>query len=707
MTTLHTVSFKRTVLATLIGLFLSRYSFALQEISDDALSQATGEGIAILPTAYSFVLRGDKTGNEASLTDRSKDTGYIHYIPIGGLTSIVQDTNKDGLVNSSDHSVGKADLYLYGLALSKNDNDPNNRFGSKISSWGTANNPWIFKAATANNVPDFAGGNGTITYLNFEAPLYETGTKTGVDAYNLKLALWADAFVRDQSKVEGDVDQFNLGENFSTTATGRANRLRLQAIANGFSMNGSNLQVFQTLGGSNNNNGMSSFYNNTLGIAGVIRLNSGDAQDLKATVTENVSESMGTPSAWTLVHAGANSTLSSSSTGNCGNTGSTTTTMSNAIGCQYQIQTRTRTDTKTRTRTWEVPSTLEGKVLRLSTRETTDTERLTTPALDGGGAPSFDANEGLFIYNPNINLVLGSLYQPVILGSDGKNLSLEIARIPNKPEIYKKIYTDYTGADKSYLGSTCNVYQCGTSEISGYQGGSPRTDYSAATLVNKKLATHSSISIGSVFSPDSGKTLIAYSGEGALGISFGKLVTSTATNTTTAQLTEAQYKQRQQLVNNNAYQYAFQRRSYGCGFGGWSTCYENNIDIKGTSTQWQYWNGSAWMTQDILTNTNGLPINAVTCTGNTTCGPNYSTPNQQYTYGTMTNRNWATSDAVWQTGSNASVNAILGATAAPFPATNQAATPAIITNASPSNNLGSAVIDGLLIQHFKVTTTGL
>jgi hypothetical protein len=158
MTTLHTVSFKRTVLATLIGLFLSRYSFALQEISDDALSQATGEGIAILPTDYSFVLRGDKTGNEASLTDRSKDTGYIHYIPIGGLTSIVQDTNKDGLVNSSDHSVGKADLYLYGLALSKNDNDPNNRFGSKISSWGTANNPWIFKAATANNVPDFAGG---------------------------------------------------------------------------------------------------------------------------------------------------------------------------------------------------------------------------------------------------------------------------------------------------------------------------------------------------------------------------------------------------------------------------------------------------------------------------------------------------------------------------------------------------------------------
>lgn len=96
-----------------------------------------------------------------------------------------------------------------------------------------------------------------------------------------------------------------------------------------------------------------------------------------------------------------------------------------------------------------------------------------------------------------------------------------------------------------------------------------------------------------------------------------------------------------------------------------------------------------------------MPTSAATCSGNTTCGPNYSTPNQQYTYGTTTNRNWATSAAVWQAGSNASVNTILGTTVAPFPATNQAATPAIITNASPSNNLGSAVIDGLLIQHMQ------
>ncbi|MFH4176161.1 hypothetical protein WAJ79_24760, partial [Acinetobacter baumannii] len=85
------------------------------------------------------------------------------------------------------------------------------------------------------------------------------------------------------------------------------------------------------------------------------------------------------------------------------------------------------------------------------TRETSDSpnasNNLYTPALDATGAiaPKFADTEGLYLYNPNINLVLGNLYQPLILGSDGKNFSIEIARIANKPEIYKQIYTDYTG----------------------------------------------------------------------------------------------------------------------------------------------------------------------------------------------------------------------------------------------------------------------
>lgn len=706
MTTLHTVSFKRTVLATLISLCISRYAFALQEISDDALSQATGEGVAILPTDFSFVLRGDKTGNEISLADRSKDTGYIHYVPVGGLTSLSQDTNKDGLVTSADHSVGKADLYLYGLALSKNDNNINNRFGSKIASWGTANNPWIFKAATASNVPDFAGSNGTITYLNFEAPLYETGTKTGLDAYNLKLALWADAFVRDQSKAEGDVDQFNLGENFSTTATGRANRLRLQAIANGFSMNGSNLQIFQTLGGSNNNNGMSAFYNNTLGIAGVLRFNSGDAQNLKATFTDTELGSVGTPSAWTTIHNGQDSVLGTSktaSTGNCSNAG-TGAFNSTSPGCLFIVQKQTRTDTRQIKRVWSVPT---NSVLRLSTRETTDTAGLSTPALNGTGAPTFDANEGIFIYNPNINLVLGNLFQPVILGSDGKNFSLEIARIPNKPEIYKKIYTDYSGTDATYLGSTCNVYQCGTSEISGYQGGSPRTNYSTTALSNKKLATHSSISIGSVYSSDGGKTLTAYKGtagvDDAVGISFGNLQNPNGfiSNITTNTASQIRYAQRE--MNTSTW-----ITNSRCTSTSWGSC--NGVtNTTGSLYQWQYYNGSGSLINSVNGWTN-TPTSATLCTngGSTTCN-NSAAVTTTPLYGTVANRTWsdtALNGAGWRTAANANLNNFIGSsngtTGYVIPATNTAPAPIV-----PNNNMGSAVIDGLLIQHLKITTTGL
>ncbi|MGO3918449.1 hypothetical protein [Acinetobacter venetianus] len=706
MTTLHTVSFKRTVLATLISLCISRYAFALQEISDDALSQATGEGVAILPTDFSFVLRGDKTGNEISLADRSKDTGYIHYIPVGGLTSLSQDTNKDGLVTSADHSVGKADLYLYGLALSKNDNNINNRFGSKISSWGTANNPWIFKAATASNVPDFAGSNGTITYLNFEAPLYETGTKTGLDAYNLKLALWADAFVRDQSKAEGDVDQFNLGENFSTTATGRANRLRLQAIANGFSMNGSNLQVFQTLGGSNNNNGMSAFYNNTLGIAGVLRFNSGDAQDLKATFTDTELGSVGTPSAWTTIHNGQDSVLGTSktaSTGNCGNAG-TGAFNSTSPGCLFIVQKQTRTDTRQIKRVWSVPT---NSVLRLSTRETTDTAGLSTPALNGTGAPTFDANEGVFIYNPNINLVLGNLFQPVILGSDGKNFSLEIARIPNKPEIYKKIYTDYSGTDATYLGSTCNVYQCGTSEISGYQGGSPRTNYSTTALSNKKLATHSSISIGSVYSSDGGKTLTAYKGtagvDDAVGISFGNLQNPNGFISDITTNTASQIRYAQRGMNTSTW-----ITNSRCTSSSWGSC--NGVtNTTGSLYQWQYYNGSGSLINSVNGWTN-TPTSATLCTngGSTTCN-NSAAVTTTPLYGTVANRTWsdtALNGAGWRTAANANLNNFIGSsngtTGYVIPATNTAPAPIV-----PNTNMGSAVIDGLLIQHMKITTTGL
>ena len=474
MTTLHyTVTFHKTVLASFIGLCISSSCFALEAMSDEKLSDTTGEGIALLPQDAYMVFRGAGP-NETKATvfsDRTKDTGYIHYIPVGPLTQTTQNTNNDTVVDTSDHSVGKADLYLYGLALSKSDGNSNSRIASseaaaKISSWGTAANPWLLKVGTQNNVPTFTPDGttpntdkGSVSFLALEAPLYEytynnTGAlvtspdSLGADAYRLKLGLWADAFVLDQTKGETDPALYHLGQMYGGASdASRANRLRLQAVWNDFSINGSRIQIFQTLNGATNSNGLSAFYNNTLGLAGVIRLNSGDSRGLNSSST-NMSRVLRL------------------STQECG-TG-------NLNGCTTPVA--------------------QGL--------------LTTPALNATTAPVFDSTEGVYIYNLNSNLVLGSLYQPLILGTDGTNFSLELARIPNKADIYNKIYTDYDNpASTIYSGSTCNVYQCGASPIAGYQGLS---------------ATHSSITIGSTLYDPAKNLVTADKSATAVGVSFGR-----------------------------------------------------------------------------------------------------------------------------------------------------------------------------------------
>ena len=73
--------------------------------------------------------------------------------------------------------------------------------------------------------------------------------------------------------------------------------------------------------------------------------------------------------------------------------------------------------------------------------------------------------------------------------------------------IYQQIYTDYSGTNSAYKGSTCNVQSCGTaSTIAGvnYQG---------------TTATHSSISIGTV-GIGSGNLLNAVNTSSAVGVTF-------------------------------------------------------------------------------------------------------------------------------------------------------------------------------------------
>ncbi len=508
--------FRLSTLALSVGMALvSTSGFALEALNDEGLAESTGEGIAMLPEDFRMVFQGanDNVVSQATdYTDRTKDTGYVRLIPVGPLTT-----------EATTSLAQKADIFLYGLAVSRADNSINNRYNStasgKIKSWGSADNPWLLKVQSAT-VSDFSGVDKSLSYLSFEAPEYNIAGFTGAnttDDYHLKLGFWADLFMRDPKVAESG-------------NAGLSNRLRLQAIWNDFSINGSSINIFQTLGGATDTGGLSTSYNNTLGMAGTLRFNSGDAGALRATISADSSSRTYSP-----VRGGTTQnptdnwnpvTTPTAPTDGCDNN-------FGDLNCQYQFRNRTVTDTQTNTK-WSLSPTLAAKALRLSTRGVAGESATQTPAINGTAAPAFDASEGLFMYGANFNLVLGSLAQPVVIGvaADGRNLNMEIARIANQANVYNKIYTDYANPlSTTYLGSTCNVYQCGRTV-----GGTFNP------------ATHSSISIGSTnYDNSSSKNLLsAYQQADAIGVSFGALPTSYNQNGTFSKTyNEVQYQQRQ------------------------------------------------------------------------------------------------------------------------------------------------------------------
>ena len=639
MSYLHVKSgFKLSTLALSIGLSLvSPQLFALEALDDASLANSTGEGIAVLPQDFSVRMNGADNNNSGQGTF---DTGYIRLIPVGPLTT-----------EATANGAGKADIFLYGLAISQSNKnygnsptntDLENRFGRNITSWGSAVNPWLLKVATEQDVPNFSAltptdqGKGDVSYLTMEAPLYHADTDndfnnainagiTGLStadksAYNLKLGLWTDIFVRDPKVMES---MTATGTQFDLGGANRANRLRLQAVWDGFSLNGTNVKIFQTLGGATNKGGMSKFYNNTLGIAGVVRLNSGDSSGLKATTTYQAGTRTVDPytTTWdgskygtTANYTDTSGTINGAASPNC----AAGTTAHRSGSCMIQYQTRAITDTAS-SATWTMPNV--GGVLRFSSREAANPAaqgNLSTPAINGGTAPTFDANEGLYLYNPNINIVLGSLYQPLTVGvaPDGKNITLELASLPNKESIYKKVYINYDNpmdptTNGGYTGSTCNVHYCGKEiTLNGvkYQGSN---------------ATHSSISIGSTEYDASKNALTAYKGIESFGVSFGALIDGSKT---TAAQAYRDVQQRTRTATN------FFGWSYN-GWGNWSNLAVGNsalYNLKANSP-------NTWTQQTSLQQ------------------PDFATPQ----------------------------------------------------SAIPSNNLGSVAIDGLMIQHMKITTKGL
>lgn len=214
-------------------------SYALEAISDEEMASTTGEGLAFLPENFSIIFDPD---------------AYINLIPVGPVST-----------------GNKADVFIYGLAVGKsnvaagtNRNSTNNSITndttvSNITSWGTGTNPWVIRTETVDK-PGFNTTTESRAILSFQTPDYlpttETTAATGADAYNLKMVMWTDVMVRNAAVANGNANQFTQ-------------RLRLQAVWDGFSVNGTELNIFQTASGSG-----TASYNNTVGISGILRFNS-------------------------------------------------------------------------------------------------------------------------------------------------------------------------------------------------------------------------------------------------------------------------------------------------------------------------------------------------------------------------------------------------------------------------------------------------
>ncbi|WP_425878722.1 hypothetical protein [Acinetobacter sp. TWP2-2-3] len=368
---------------------------------------------------------------EAALAGMMKDADSA------AMAEIIARADQAAKTEAAKSSVStlrtKADVFIYGLALSKSDGSLSTRYSNQGFSWGSADNPWLFRAGT-ENVKQFKDAAKDVGYIALEAPLSPI---TGVESdNNIKLGFWSDIFARELNSSNA-VDPITGGP---ISGLDTDYRLRTQFVANGLSFNGSQVRLFQTLESDNKN------YSQTLGMASIVRLNTNDRPE----------------------------TLSSSD------------------------------------------SNLNSKGIRLSTAAKTDAldGNVPTPALNGSDAPIFHDSEGLYLYSPNINLVLGNMYQPFVVGSEGNNIILEVTRIPNIPAIYNQIYQNYGGGlgTTDLKGSTCNVYSCGTPIKNNVSD--------TTALYQGRNATHSSISIGTTERISGTNMLRAKDGVNSTGIVF-------------------------------------------------------------------------------------------------------------------------------------------------------------------------------------------
>ena len=206
----------RRFLAVAISAVISGQALALEAISDEDMSAATGEGIALLPENFRLVME-------------DSDTSYINLIPRGPT----RDPDGAGALVAPN----RADIYIRNLAITGNDATTTRASNSSIASWGSGANPFLI-AVRSEAQPDYQTAGVARSFLRIEAPKYCLGisntedcpTANGADsgdalsAYNLRLGLTLDILSKTSAQQQGYIVSGTpfTGNNLFGNQIGRA-----------------------------------------------------------------------------------------------------------------------------------------------------------------------------------------------------------------------------------------------------------------------------------------------------------------------------------------------------------------------------------------------------------------------------------------------------------------------------------------------------
>ncbi len=473
--------------------------YALETMSEASMGDATGEGLAIFTQNFQFQMpsvAGDVSqsgvpayGNNYGAGTAVFGTGpgavtpgnYGSYIYLSPLGEVPANTNR-------------AHVFIHGISLSANDNNdviPNigvrcittvhNSAGAQtvngsgcISAGsvvrpgpasaanrphntlfnanpngginlGNENDPLTIATYTSNTpsvplspvtgLPDTEGYgnvyglNGdslvSIPFLHLAAP--SSALPASDPSNNLRFGMWLNILQEDMTNLTTQ----RLGGNNGLTASGTAGpALQIQAILDGFGINGTKLNIFPTDACSGCvSDPLSAFgfgktqYANRLGFSGFLRLNSQPSGVLRLSVA-----------------------------------GAQTSTTTNDYG-------------------------------------------------------RFDNHEGLYLQELNVNFPIGKIgSQPLIItsatlailgvGAGGSVLGIELAQLPNAPNVYNSTYINYD-PNCTVSGIFCTSTSTSPYAVAGATGLTPAagncsSGFGSATACPSS-ATHGNISIGNVY----------------------------------------------------------------------------------------------------------------------------------------------------------------------------------------------------------------